>query len=197
MKKPKAIKVFLWGDRMNDIYPFASKWEVRKYKFAKFMRNLFKKFFIVLGIGFGAVMLFIYFVPNRVIVTKVTTDTLAPKVAEIKKEALTNLKKCESSGSKESDGLITYDPHATNKTVEVFSLGSFQFKKATVIHYYKVLYNKVITGKEAVLIALDDERAESLASDIIFTTDKGYTNWLNCSNKLGLKATVDMINKLK
>lgn len=197
MRKYKSMKVFLDGARLKDVYPYATKWEVRKYKCMKFIRELFKKLFIALMIGLGSVILFLYFYPNRVIVTKVTTDTLTPKVEEIKKEAIDKLKDCESSGYSEDDGIIIFDPHATNKKVEAPSLGQFQFKKATVIHYYKTLYNKVITGKEAVIIALDTDKAEKLATDIIFTTDKGYTNWINCSNKIGLKITVDMVNKLK
>ncbi len=40
MKKPKALKVFIDGVRMKDIYPFASKWEVRKYRAMKFLRKV-------------------------------------------------------------------------------------------------------------------------------------------------------------
>ena len=66
----------------------------------------------------------------------------------------------------------------------------------TIIHYYKTLYSKDITKKEAVLIALDNEKAEQLASDIIFETEKGYRNWLNCSNKHGLAERVKFIKGL-
>lgn len=196
-KKYKPLKVFIDGVRMRDVYPFASKLEVAKYKIAKFMREVVRLTIFSLIISGIAIGVFMYYFPNRVIVSQITTDTLTPKIEEIQNKALADLKDCESGGVSESVGLITFDPHQTNKKVEEASLGSFQFKKATVIHYYKTLYQKDITGKEAVLIALDDQKAESLARDIIFTTEKGYSNWYNCSNKIKLQQTLLVLNTLK
>jgi len=193
----KSIKVFLWGKRMKDIYPFATKLEVAKYKIAKFMRKLVFYTILSLVISGITIGLFLIYFPNRVVVSQITTDTLTPKIEQIQNKALADLKACESGGASESVGLITFDPHQTNKKVEEASLGSFQFKKATVIHYYKTLYQKDITGKESILIALDDKKAESLARDIIFTTEKGYSNWYNCSNKIKLQQTLLVLDTLK
>ena len=195
--KFKTIKVYLWGERMKDIYPFASKLEVAKYKTAKFLRKLTQYILLTLVISGISIGLFMYYFPNRVIVSQVTTDNLKPKIAEIQQEAINKLKQCESGGASEDIGLITFDPHATNKSVESASLGSFQYKKSTVIHYYKTLYNKDITGKEAILIALDDDKAEQLTKDIIFTTEKGFSNWILCSNKIKMQETLLVLSKLK
>jgi hypothetical protein len=53
-----------------------------------------------------------------------------------------------------------------------------------------------LNDKEAVLLALDGEQAQQLASEIIFNVDGGINNWYNCSTKLGLNAEVTAIKKL-
>jgi len=122
--------------------------------------------------------------------TKVEVDTLTPKIEELKTEILDSLQSCESQGAKESDGLIVYD---SNK---VASIGLYQFQKKTVIYYVKTLYGKDITGKEAIELALDREKARKLAGDIIFQTDKGIDNWYNCKNKKGLAENIKWVNKI-
>jgi len=107
-----------------------------------------------------------------------------------KADVVARLAACESAGHSEDDGIIIFD---TNNRA---SIGRLQFQKATVIHYMKRLYGQDITAKEAVLIALDTEKAKALATDIIFTTDNDATDWLNCSNKLGLGADIKAIKKL-
>jgi hypothetical protein len=197
MRKFKTMKVFLDGVRLKDVYPYATKLEVAKYKIAKFMREVVRLTIFSLIISGIAIGVFMYYFPNRVIVSQITTDTLTPKIEEIQNKALADLKDCESGGVSESVGLITFDPHQTNKKVEEASLGSFQFKKATVIHYYKTLYQKDITGKEAVLIALDDNKAEQLTKDIIFTTDNGKDNWLLCAKKINLDFKLQTLKMLE
>jgi hypothetical protein len=58
-----------------------------------------------------------------------------------------------------------------------------QVPKATVQYYEKALYGKVVSAKEAVLIALDAERAKALATDTIFNMKNGENDWLNCASK--------------
>lgn len=184
------------GQRLCDIYPHATRFQVFKYK----VRNAFRKFTIAVmfcGLIFGTFMLGSYFSPRTIlaenvisVVTATTTESLPSKIAELKRDVIAKLSGCESAGFSEDDGILVFDTN--NKA----SIGVLQFQKTTVIHYYKTLYGKDITAKEAVLIALDKEQAFKLASDIIFTTPKGLTNWVNCTNKLGLKSEVDVINKL-
>jgi len=81
------------------------------------------------------------------------------------------------------------------KKILVPSFGSYQFKKSTVQFYYKELYNKDITGLEAINIALSDEKAGELASDIIFK-ENALNNWYNCTKKHNLQGKLDIINLL-
>lgn len=192
MKDLKPVKVLLYGKRLKDVYPYASKWEVFKYKtavaFRKVALGLIALTLIVLAIMALRQMfpVTVYQVQEK----EVILDNLSLKVNELKGQVLADLKEGESRGHVESDGIIIFD--SNNKA----SIGSYQFQKDTVIHYYKVLYGKDITGKDAVLIALDDQKAAELATDIIFKTDNGWRNWYNTSKKYGLPQKIDFIKSL-
>jgi len=125
----------------------------------------------------------------------VILDNLVSKVNELKGGLMSELKACESNGLKESDGLITFDPHPTNKKVQKASIGLYQFKVSTVQFYYKELYGKDITGLEAVKIALSEEKSSELASDIVFKK-QALNNWYNCTKAHGLQGKLDIINLL-
>lgn len=127
----------------------------------------------------------------REVERKVIIDNLGIKIDELKDSMLDDLKSCESGGYSEDDGILIYD---TNKEV---SIGQYQFQKKTVIYYYKTIYSKNITGKDAVIIALNTEEARQLASDIIFKTDKGLSNWYNCTKKHNLQGRLDIIRQLE
>ena len=181
------MKVFMDGKRLKDIYPHATRWQVFKYKCARFIRKV-----LIVGIigTVFAVMTLILFPRYKVMDKIVKVDNLAVKVVELKSEVMNDLRECESQGAVEDDGLIIFD---SNKKA---SIGLYQFQKSTIIYYYKALYGKDITGKEAVLIALDSKLARSLAEDIIFTDEKGIDNWYNCKNKKGLADNVSWIKKI-
>lgn len=127
---------------------------------------------------------------------QVILDNLTEKVNELKGSLINDLRQCESGGYVESDGLVTFDPHPTNKKVQVPSFGLYQQKQSFVQNYYKTLYNKDVTGLEAIQIALSEEKSAELTSDVIFKTKNGLSNWYNCSKKLGLQSRLDIINSL-
>lgn len=127
----------------------------------------------------------------------VLVDNLNAKVESLKEEVVNAIRACESAGNKENDGLITFDPHKTNTKVQPASIGTLQFKIATVQHYYKTIYGKTITPKEAVLIALDDEKSGKLAYDIIFKSGSGTKDWHTCGNSKKVQDTLLVIKKLQ
>lgn len=118
-----------------------------------------------------------------------TTDLMPAKVAALKADVINQISDCERAGHTEEDGLIVFDSNARA------SLGVMQFQVTTVQHYEKALYGNEVSGKDAILIALDASKAKALATDIVFKQD-GLGNWLNCANKLGLRAQVNAINKI-
>lgn len=155
---------------------------------------------VIVGVGYG---LWYYGgrynseIVYKQIEKEVILDNLKAKINELKGSLVKDLRQCESGGYVESDGLVTFDPHPTNKKVQIASFGLYQFKKSTVIHYYKTLYNKDITGLEAINIALSEEKSAELASKIIFETENGLSNWLNCSNKINGKGRLEIIRQLE
>lgn len=188
----KKQKVFYMGQRLKDIYPYATKWEVIKFKVRKFLEKVLLVIVIGLVIA-GIVQYFRVMYPTTIYnvrETKVEVDNLTGKIEDLKSDVLDSLKSCESQGAKESDGLIVFD---SNKKA---SIGLYQFQVLTVVHYYKTLYGKDITKKEAIVIALDEKLSRQLANDIIFQDSKGVDNWFNCKNKKGLSENIKWINKI-
>jgi hypothetical protein len=184
-----------------------NNWEGRNYikhnrdmrtgQFKNKVKSFFKKLMfwvsaVLILVGVGAYARWAYPMTEiNIRETLVQVDNLGPKIDMLKNEVLDSLQSCESGGSNDDTGLIVFD---SNK---VASLGLYQFQKLTVIAYYKTLYGKTITGKEALMIALDRNQARKLASDIIFSNDsKGVNNWYNCNKKNGLEAKVAFINKI-
>lgn len=179
-----TMKIFLNGKRID---------RDPRGRFAK-TKSFFKSLpriamIAAIGAFIGGYFVFISTPEVLQAVTPETIDLTPAKIAELKADLVSRLSQCESAGHKEDDGIIIFD---SNK---VASVGTLQFQIKTVQHYYKTLYSMNITAKEAVLIALDHDKAAQLAEDIIFEAD-GLKNWLNCANKLGLRAEVNAINRL-
>lgn len=183
----------MWnGKYLRDLYPYATRWQVFKFKTIKVVKALIKMTVfagITTGMIYGA---YAYGEMNRETIIEVKeTNNLPNKIKEFKSDFLATLKTCESGGKTEDDAPMILD---TNNKM---SIGLYMFQIDTVIHYYKTLYGKDVTRKEAVEIALDEEKAGKLAHDIIFTTEKGPREWVNCFKKHGLVEDLKVIEKLE
>jgi hypothetical protein len=194
----KPIKVFFHGKRLKDIYPHCTKYQLFKYRVAKFFRRLFlTTTFVSIAIAglYGSYKAGSHFDPKVVVAEKVvdgSDEMFAEKLNSLKRDVAEKLMACESGGYKDSDGIIIFDSN------EKASIGVFQFQKNTVIHYYNVLYGKKITPKEAVMIALDQDKARQLAIDVMFTTKaKASGDWYNCATKHNLDQMIDLIKKME
>jgi hypothetical protein len=120
----------------------------------------------------------------------VVLDNLSEKISELKGILMLDLKKCESGNHTEDDGLIVFDSN------RVPSIGNYQFQINTVKLYYKKFFEQEITNKQAILIALDDNKAGELAAKIIFETEGGLSNWANCNKKAGLSQQLQVIKTI-
>lgn len=180
------------GKRLKDVYPHASKFQVFKYKTgiiaAKTLKMALVATFLA-GAGYGVFKAGQASPELTYAREQVVVDNLPKKVEQLKSEILADLKKCESQGHTEDDAIIIMD---TNNKL---SYGLYMFQRDTVTHYYKTLYQKDITKKEAVEIALDEQKAEQLARDILFTV--GARDWYNCSKKHNLESRILLIKKLE
>lgn len=192
MKNTVKVKEY-WRDKPRTIHLTKTKFEVFISKVKSFIRKFVK---------LSLIGLFIYgvFVAGRYTnieytapqVKAVVKDTLTDKVVQLKGEVLDTLMSCESRGYENEDGIIIFD---SNKEP---SIGQFQFQRDTVVYYYKALYGKEITRKDAIIIALDADKSRDLAEDIIFQDKgKGVNNWYNCNKKHNLKAKIDVIKELE
>jgi hypothetical protein len=130
------------------------------------------------------------------------------KVEALKDAVVQDLLDCERSIYGDDDGLVTYDPtdaqfnNNQNKRTIVdkgeMSYGVLQFKKSTVQYYSKLQTGKALTGKEALMIALDKEASSKLAKYIMFSTKgKASGDWKTCANKLNLDSRIDIIKNLE
>ena len=181
---------------LHEYQAHATKWQAFKYRVGIFLIGKVFRWAVVLGafgaVGYATFMFGAAKYPVTVYAEKPVDISLEEKIDEFKAELLATLKKCESQGHKEDDGLIILDTN--NKA----SIGLFQFQITTVQHYEKLLHNREVTRKQAIEIALDEKEATQLASDIIFTTKNGVAkDWVLCSAKHGLTAQLQTIKKLE
>lgn len=189
MSKYNGVKLIVNGKRMRDVYPHATRWQVFKYRLFKFIRSILK-WSIIIGIIVLGVRYFFPKVMVQVIEREVITDTLQSKIETLKGGIIADIKLGESLGKPESAGLIVYD---TNKEM---SIGSYQWQIKSVQYYYKKLYKKDITRKEAILIALDDDEAGKLTYDVVFGEKEGWRNWYNTSKKYNIPARLALLEQL-
>ena|SRR3990167_6083689 len=117
--------------------------------------------------------------------------TMEARVEALKDDIVARLEKCESGGKKEEDGIAILDSN------DVGSYGPLQFQRKTVMHYYELKEGKPINGRDAIIFALQGDKARDLARWVIFETPNGVAkDWVACDRKLGLQAEVNVVNKL-
>lgn len=164
---------------------------------------------IVMGIGLGGAMVGGLIVGLSIgSITKYTkaeevqvpvyVDTMPQKIEALKDEVVKDLESCESAGHTEDDAIVILDNNkaGTLKRKDIPSFGVLQFKVSTVQHYKKLIDGETLTNKQAVLLALEAAEARELAKSIIFETDGGIQNWVNCSKKHGLVDKVRIIKAI-
>lgn len=138
----KKIKVFYGEERLRDIYPHATKWEVFKWKVRKFFRRVLQ---VVTVGGVAGGLIYAAFIAGAYFNPKVTYATV-DKMVEVEgvPVVLQRIAGCESQGKAKSEGSHLAKNgqvvvHAnTNGTVDA---GIFQInvsvwgKKATELGY--------------------------------------------------------------
>lgn len=183
------------GNQYVGKFNCTGKRETFGMKVKRWFRNGVKLITVILIIGASGYVYRVYSAPIETVTKQVSIDVsdviLSEKINKMKMDVVNQIRDCERDGHKEDDGLIVFDSNA------VASLGTLQYQQKTPIYYYKTLYGKTITGKEAVLIAYDDVRAKELARDILFKAKDGWKNWYNCSMEKNIPSQIDAIKKLE
>ena len=208
MKTPKMLKVMYNGEYLCNVYPHATWFELAKYRIARGIRIACIQFIIaiaVVGVYTGGQIS----ATSIYVKAEDKSDYMyQEKIDTLKNAVVTQLLDCERSVYGDDDGLVTYDPtdtqylnNQTKKTIVdkgEMSYGVLQFKKSTVQYYTKLQTGKVITGKEALMIALDKESASKLAKYVMFETrNKASVDWKSCAIKYNLDSRIDIIKNLE
>lgn len=128
---------------------------------------------------------------NEIVIDK-SDEKFAAKIELLKDEVIAELEKCESGGRKEEDGIVILDSNNRG------SYGVLQWQRNSVIHYYKMMTGKDINGRDAIILALQGDKARELAKYVIFETNNGVEkDWVNCNLYKNLQYKVDTIKKLE
>lgn len=217
-KWTKKFRWGYWGKKLCEVYPHASWFQAKRFTFNRFMEK-------VLAVS-GAIALFVGMLYGSFKTGQATTQSsvthanevidnsdklFTSKIDSLKNAVVDELMACEGATYNEDSGLVTFDPtdaqfanmvnSQTKKTIVdkgEMSYGILQFKKSTVIYYNKLMTGKTLTGKEALLIALDKDESSKLAKFVMFETKgKASGDWKNCAKALDLDKKIDLIKKLE
>lgn len=128
---------------------------------------------------------------------EVVLDNLAGKIDQLKGELIKDIYDIERGGKTEDDALITWDPNPNHKSVEIASIGSCQWKIPTLQESYLKHYGETLTRKQAVLIALDDEKCKEVMTKVIFGEENGWKKWFNSGVKVKASERLAVIKSLE
>lgn len=122
------MRLFYMGERLKDIYPHATKWEVVKYK----LRMAFKRFMrlcVTALILYGVFIAGGHFNPTFETVEKfVEIDSHAPVMERIAK--------CESNNTHFKDGQVIFNANKNGSTdIGRYQINSIWNKKATELGF--------------------------------------------------------------
>jgi len=174
------MKIFYNGKRLRN-----KKGRFKKNRFLLKSALIFTLFVT----GMYALM---YFEAQPVQYTKANTQQtkkVDSKIIKMMKRDVVEMVRYAEVNRELKDGELFYtnDPHSSisakcnkrggKRDISCDSWSIMQFKLPTIQYYYKRLYNIELTEKEALMVALDDEKAMALAEDIIFKIKGGIWEW--------------------
>jgi hypothetical protein len=119
-------------------------------------------------------------------------DMMPEKIEALKDEVVRDLSdKCEFKNKQARPD--TLDPKESGGYQ--ISYGDFQWEVNTLIEKYRKMTGTVLSYDEAIIMALDEQKAFELAKWTIFI-DNDLKRWRNCARDLKLQDRVDLIKKL-
>lgn len=192
----KIQKVFKDGIMLKEIYPYATWFQVCKFRIGQFIGNIirFVIYWLKLGATASVAMIVGVFIfgnftgASALVVTADSQVTLSSKIDQLKTDLVNDISQLEN---KNNVPIVIDDNKAgTLPKKDKVSIGCMQFKIGTIEHYYQVLKKGTISDSDAVLLALDCDRAKELAQEVIFETDGGIWNWSVATKEMGAKVTV-------
>lgn len=196
----KKVKVTeYWRKNPRYIHLHKTKWQVFVDKVKTFFKVLLGGILMV-AILFGIGLLSINTFPKTVVKLQekeVVLDNLSAKIDQLKGELIKDIFDNERAGHTEEDALITWDPNPKYPKVEAASVGNCQWKIPTLQESYLKHYGEQLTRKQAVLIALDDEKCKEVMTKVIFGEENGWRKWYNSGIKVKAEQRLQVIRELE
>lgn len=197
----KIQKVFKDGVFLKDIYPHATRWQVLKFRVGQWIGKVVRQFILWLKLSavasiamvIGAFLYGNYIGVSTSITFAGETQNISAKVDQMKNEVIGNIANLENETN--IPLVIDDNKKGTLPRKDKISIGCMQFKISTVQHYYNVLKKGEISDMDAVILALDCEKAKSLAREIVFETTGGLWNWSVATKEMGTR--VEIIKSLE
>ncbi len=195
MSKFKPIKVFFNGERLRDVYPHATRYQLFKYRAAKFFRK------IVITSAALAILALTYFIGTKgagheivavVAQPAYAEETMEGKVDALKEKLLDEMVNCENP----THVLVNPDDNkaGTLPLKDKVSIGDLQFKLSTIQHFHKTLTGTTLTDREALMLGLDSQKARELALNA-WINIKGSINQWTCASQ-SMKEKIEVIRFL-
>ncbi len=190
MKTPKAVKITFLGEPLHTIYPHASRYQVFKYRFFRAIRWTLIRGLVVAGVS--GIILTTYKIgqvhPDVSFTREISAmavppayagETLEAKVEELKQKLADDMVKCENP----THVLVNPDDNkaGTLPLKDKVSIGDLQMKISTVQNFFHQLHGTNLTDREALMLALDTEKARELAIDS-WLNIKGSLNQWSCAD---------------
>lgn len=196
----KIQKVFKDGVYLRDIYPHATKWQVLKFRAGQWTGKVVREIvrWLKLGLTASVAMIVGAFIFGNF--TGATTlnvkadvqDNFGSKIEQMKTEVVEKIAHDENINKVPI--VIDDNKAGSLPKKDKVSIGCMQFKIGTIQHYFTVLKKGSISDTDAVVLALDCEKAKALGKEIIFGTTGGIWNWSVATREMGAK--VDAIKEL-
>ncbi len=159
----------------------------RRDKIGRFARKARNRAAWVIVVSMVAIVAYSYGVAdhgNVVMAQNIIVSTTTPmselkgkSVEQLKDEVIAKLSNDENGDPNKVPVKMDDNNKGTLPAKDKFSYGCMQYKNSTVQRHYKAIYGKDLTNLEAVLLALDCDKAKALAREAIFGKPNAVEEW--------------------
>lgn len=191
------MKYTLWANQHAHIgiLERMKRWfHIKWMQFKLFCRYVFEMIKLGLVITAVAIIAYMYGQGSQTIIfaDAQKNDTLSTKIQTMQNEVVEKLAHDEN---RTNIPCVPDDNKAKSLPIkDKVSCGVMQFKISTIQHYYGILKLGTISDQQAVILAIDPDKAKALAKRVIFETQGGIFNWTTATPEIVAK--VETIKEL-
>lgn len=187
----KKTKIFYGNQYKGSFYTGKTKWQSFKLSVKKWFLRISLCAALVGAFYVGGMTNPTHYIQGE------TIDSLPAKIESLKDQVVEEIAQKESDNAQTSDGLVVIDDNKAKSLPkkDKLSYGCMQMKISTVQFFSKKLYNQDISNHDAIILALDCEKAKALSKDIVFKVQGGLFNWSVADKEM--KVRVELIKKLE